>query len=78
MKIIEWIKKLFLGNKESMLIESSNESLKNNEDFNERDKLAIEVAKSLYNLYKILESSKKEKIHFILRTKDKEISLKMI
>ena len=74
MKIIEWIKKLFLGNKESMLIESSNESLKNNEDFNERDKLAIEVAKSLYNLYKILESSKKEKIHFILRTKDKEIS----
>ena len=71
MRIVEWIKKLFLRKKDYMLNEND---LVQGEKFNERDKLAIEVAKSLYDLYKSLEKDKKQKIYFILRIKDMDIS----
>lgn len=74
MKIIEWIKKLFAVNRKTTLNEMRASISSDIEEFKEIDKLAIEVSKSLENLYKALESDKKEKIYFILRTKDKEIS----
>lgn len=67
MNIIEWIKKLILR-KEQYMLNDIDKSVE------ERDNLAIEVAKALHTLYESLEKKENKKLYYMLRIIDKEIA----
>jgi len=67
MNIIEWIKKLILR-KEQYMLNDIDKSVE------ERDNLAIAVAKALHTLYESLEKKENKKLYYMLRIIDKEIA----